>query len=104
MSTFNPNAGGEIQLTDAITMVKKYQANYPGEVKAHYFGKSIINTVLTQPNAVGIRIYQAINNNSERQLVLVGVDINGNDLPNGKLGDLSAPCPSVCDINSPFTK
>ena len=37
MSTFNPNAGGEIQLTDAITMVKKYQANYPGEVKAHYF-------------------------------------------------------------------
>ena len=104
MSTFDPNAGGEIQLTEATTMVKKYQANYPGEVKAHYFGKAIINTVLTQPNAVGIRIYQAINSNGERQLVLVGVDIDGNDLPNGKLGDHALGCPQICDTNSPFCK
>jgi len=102
MATFDPNAGKEILLEEAKTMIKKYQTNNDGEVKAHYFSRASVNLVLLQPDAVGIRIYQATNESGERQLVLVGVDLNGKDLIEGKFADHAAGCPIACDPTSPF--
>ena len=102
MTTFNSNAGGLIPLDDAVALTQKFREDYPDAIKAHYFSKSVINDVLLQSEAVGIRIYNGIDNDGARQLILVAVDIDGNDLYEGNLADMSTPCPLICDENSPL--
>ncbi len=80
--------------------------------KAHFFGREIIEKILRQPDCVGIRIYYALDDEGQKQLILVGADEKGNNLwPSTKTnrkkgmmgdgdgnvaGDRSAPCPPNC--------
>jgi hypothetical protein len=105
MSTFNPNAGGAITLADGATFTKNFRAKNPGITNAVYFGAEIINRLLAQSGGVGIRMYNAIDGKGITTLVMVAVDVNGNDLFNGVIADLGATCPSVCDAGgSPLLK
>ena len=107
MADFNPNAGGEITLQAAAKLTRNFRIANPGDevIKAHYFGNDIIDLIRNQPGSVGIRIYYGIDDEGANQLVLTGVDSNGDDMYNGVLGDLSAPCPTECDNrNSPLLK
>ncbi len=97
MATFDPNAGGVITLADATAFTKNFRAKNPGATNAVYFGQPIIDKLLTQTGAVGLRMYNAIDAKGQSTLVLVAVDINGNDLYSGFVADLASPCPSVCD-------
>ena len=45
---------------------------------------------------MGIRVYYALTSTGQKQLVLVGVDEDENDLCDGVLGDKSYLCPPVC--------
>lgn len=110
MATFNGSEGGPISLETA----KKWTANYratikPGETEAHYFGHESIRRVLDESRSVGIRAYYAIDDNGKKQLLLVGVDEDGNDLLPQAAGSASAqadgdpiivdqsfPCPPYC--------
>lgn len=111
MATFNGSEGGPISLETA----KKWTANYratikPGETEAHYWGAAIIRQLLDENRSVGIRAYYAIDDNGKKQLLLVGVDEDGNNLlPQESttsnsasvegdpiIVDQSAPCPPVC--------
>lgn len=111
MATFNGSEGGPISLETA----KKWTANYratikPGETEAHYWGAAIIRQLLDENRSVGIRAYYAIDDNGKKQLLLVGVDEDGNNLlpqesttSNSSsvegdpiIVDQSAPCPPVC--------
>jgi hypothetical protein len=112
MATFNSSAGGPIPLSEA----KKWTANYratikPGETEAHYFGGDIIRRLLEEIGSVGIRAYYAIDDTGNKQLLLVGVDAEGeNLLPEEGTGakatddegpiivDQSLPCPPSCPI------
>ena len=106
MSDFNPDAGGEITLQEATDYTKNYREKYPDSVRAHYFGKECFQAVLDQEGEpVGIRIYYALDKDSKPQLILCGVDEDGNDMYNGVLEDMSSPCPSQCDgADSPLNK
>lgn len=114
MATFNGSEGGPISLETA----KKWTANYratikPGETEAHYFGGGIIKRLLDENRSVGIRAYYAIDDNGKKQLLLVGVDEDGNNLlpEEGSAaksttdeGDPivvnhSHPCPPYCSTN-----
>ena len=97
MATFDPNAGGQITLTDAVTLTKAFRAKNPGVTNGVYFGAGIISKLLAQTGAVGIRMYNAFDIKGITTLVLVAVDINGNDLYNGLVADMGSPCPTVCD-------
>lgn len=108
MATFNGSESGPISLDTA----KKWTANYratikPGETEAHYFGGGVVRRLLDESRSVGIRAYYAIDDNGKKQLLLVGVDGDGNDLlPEGAAssnleGDPivvnhSYPCPPYC--------
>ena len=108
MATFNGSEGGPISLETA----KKWTANYratikPGETEAHYFGGGIIRRLLDENRSVGIRAYYAIDDNGKKQLLLVGVDEDGNNLlpEEGSakavegdpiIVDYSYPCPPYC--------
>ena len=96
---FNGKEGSQITKQLGATMTAAYRSKFPNEIKAHFFGKDILNTILSQNGCEGIRFYQGVNSNGDLELVIVGADANENDLLNF-VGDLSIPCPNECDNNN----
>jgi hypothetical protein len=43
-----------------------------------------------------MRMYYALDENGNKQLVLVGVDANGDDITSGYIADHLLPCPHSC--------
>ena len=100
--SFTGNENHDITLQEASAMTANYRNASPGAVLGHYFGNSAISAILAQTGCVGIRMYYAITNEGVKQLVLVGVDSNGNDLYNGLLADRSYNCPPDCGNSNPL--
>jgi hypothetical protein len=113
MALFNGSEGGPISLSTAKEWTANYRATIkPGETEAHYFGGDIIRRLLNEDRSVGIRMYYAIDDSGKKQLLLVGVDEDGNNLlPKESANkatidsgdpiivDVSIPCPTVCPNN-----
>ena len=113
MANFNVSAGGSIPLATAKRWAANYRATIkPGEHEAHYFGAESINRVLNEDNSVGLRIYYAIDDEGKKQVLLIGVDAEGNNLLPEEgaaakattedggpiIVDQSVPCPPNCGI------
>lgn len=96
MATFTGNENHDISLNEAAHMTANYRNANPGQTKGHYFGGTAIQNVLSQMGSVGIRIYYALKDDGTKQLVIVGVDADANDLTDGLILDLSVPCPATC--------
>jgi hypothetical protein len=94
--TFTGHENHDIPLSEASQWTANYRNANPNEVKAHYFGGDAIQSVLAQTNCVGLRIYYALTDTGAKQLVIVGVDANQNDLVNGIILDRSILCPPDC--------
>jgi hypothetical protein len=105
--TLTGDEGDPIDLMTARKWVKSYQKNQPQQgTVAHFFGYQLISRILAEDGCVGIRMYYALDDQGNRQLILVGVDKKGNDLVPSSLtlnptesrivGDASFPCPSFC--------
>lgn len=98
---YDGSEGEQISLTEGAAMTAEYRSQYPNEVKAHYIGKNIINSIFAQSGCVGIRIYQAVDTTSgDRQLVIVGVKSTGADMTGGIIADRAIPCNPNCDTAS----
>jgi myo-inositol-1-phosphate synthase len=83
--------GEEISHELGAQMVKNYQVANPADVKAFYIGRDIMEQILAQPGCVGIKFYNAYNEEGKKTLVYVGVDESGKNLveykvvnPNGE--------------------
>jgi hypothetical protein len=100
--TFTGNEDHSISLQEASEWTKNYRNANPGQTLAHYFGQSAITAILNQAGCVGIRIYYALDTEGTKQLIITGVDSNGNDLYNGLLADRSHRCPPVCGTANPL--
>lgn len=92
---FNGTEGGEISLQTASAMTAEYRREHPNERLGHFFGREIIERLLAQEGSVGIRMYYGINEEHERELVLVAADRDMNDLTD-LVADVSFPCPDAC--------
>jgi hypothetical protein len=68
--------GGEIDKELGCKMVKDFQDSQPEEVKSYFIGREIIERILNQPNCVGIKFYNALNELGQKTLVYVGLDQN----------------------------
>lgn len=90
---FNGNEDQQIDATTAEQLTKNYRLENPGQTLGHYFSKRTLHAVLDNPNCVGARIYYAATENGEKELVIVGVDQNENDLISGFLGDRTFKSP-----------
>ncbi len=85
-----------------------YTSKNPSSLRAHFFGFEILNQILNQEGCIGIRMCYALNNSGIQQILLVGVNSNGeNMLPSAQVGgkassddgiiaDVSFPCPTHC--------
>ncbi len=100
---FTGNEDQRITLAEGSQMTRNYRtANGTGGVLilGHYFGKKILTDILAQERCVGIRTYHALTEAGTKELVIVGVDANENDLVNGIIGDRSFICPPRCGNNN----
>jgi hypothetical protein len=101
--TFTGNEGAVITLAEGAEMTANYRATINlGETIGHAVGKNLFNSILDQSGCVGIRIYYALDENDEKQLVLVGVDSDGNDMASGVIVDKSISCPTRCSFKNPL--
>lgn len=98
---FNGTEGGEISLEQGAEMTARYRAENPNQTIAHFFGKDILEKLLARDESMGIRMYYGIDEDGAKQLVLVGVDANGNDLTD-LVADISFPCPNACSDRNPL--
>lgn len=76
--------GGPIPLEKARKWNQNYRRMFAKDTTSHLFGRGVIEKILRQKNCAGIRIHYCIDDSGKKQLVLSGVDHNGNDqLPRG---------------------
>ncbi len=92
---FNGKEGEQITLQEAAQLTANYRTAHPNEIRGHFMGKSILKTLLDQEGCMGIRTYHGINTDGSKEIVLVGVDANGNDMLD-LIADRAAPCPNHC--------
>jgi hypothetical protein len=107
---FNASVGEDIGYELGAKMIKTYFDQNQDDVLAHFMGRNMIEAILAQPGVVGIRMFYAINDLGIKQLVLVGVDCDGNNILNyteigengslikkkGIVADRAISCPPYC--------
>ncbi len=98
----SPNSGAEISLADAQKLIQNFQAKFPGEIKASFYGVDTLNLILNQEDCVGIRFYYGYDSEAKKlAAVLIGVDAEGKDIT-AVVVDKGTDCPSECDSSSPL--
>ncbi|WCM41304.1 hypothetical protein MG290_10080 [Flavobacterium sp. CBA20B-1] len=101
----NSNASKVITLEEAIAFTHAYQTLYPNEIKAYFAGSNKIESILSQENCIGIRIYNGYNTaKNTTNLVLVGVNALGEDMTNGIILENLVSCPQHCSSTSVLLK
>jgi hypothetical protein len=103
--SFNGSEGAPIDLETAKRWAQAYRAQNPGQTKAHFFGRNILQQLLAEPGSLGIRLYYGIDDKGAKQIMAVGAIANGDDLlpsagTNNIVADSSWPCPPYCGLNS----
>jgi hypothetical protein len=94
---FTGNENHQISLQDAAELTANFRNSHPiGTTIGLFYGKATIQSILNQPNCVGIRIYYAQDANNESTMVIVGTDANENDMENGILAEYGIKCPNNC--------
>ena len=69
--------GEEIGYELGKKMVLDYQDAHPADIHFFNLGRNIIESILGQPGCVGIRFYNAYDENGIKTLVYVGLDNRG---------------------------
>ena len=77
--------GEEISHELGTQMVKDYQVANPTDTKAYFIGRNIITEILAQPGCVGVKFYNAYNEEGKKTLVYMGVDEFGKNLVEYKI-------------------
>lgn len=99
MSYYNGSEGEAIALEEAAALTANYRSQSEGvaeTVKAHFFGREILQRILDQGGCAGIRMYYGMDGDGGKQLVLIGVDGAGQDMEDGTIADRSRVCPPDC--------
>jgi hypothetical protein len=91
-------------LTDGAESTKRYRDQAgPTAARGGLFHRGALDVVLGQGGCVAVRIYYGRNSAGDPELVLVGVDANGNDLTGGPVADIIFPCPPYCGAANPLS-
>jgi hypothetical protein len=72
--------GEEISHEMAADFVCAYHQANPNDVTGYTIGRTIIDQILAQPGCVGMRFYNALNENGQKTLVYAAVDASGKDI------------------------
>ena len=92
--SFNGGEGRAIDPNKASEWTSSFREEHPGEITAHFFGRDILMSILSQEGCEGIRFYYGLDGGVP-QLIAVGADSDENDQLGGNriVADESCPCP-----------
>jgi len=97
--SFTGDEGGFISLSDAATLTASHRSSNPEAVQGHFLGRTKLLDLLNQSGCRGLRIYHGESSSGGREIVVVGVDSNENDIldsTNPLVLDTSVLCPPTC--------
>ncbi|KXH84895.1 hypothetical protein [Chryseobacterium kwangjuense] len=99
------NTGEVISLDEAIKFTNSFQEQNPLQPKSFSVGAEKIKAILQQDNCIGVRIYNGYDMDTAHvNLVLVGVNKDGEDITDGVIVERLSPCPPDCPKDSPLIK
>ena len=78
--SYTAESGKELGYEAGAKMINRHFDENPDDVMAHFLGRNVIEKILAQPGCVGIRTFHGLNELGIKQLILVGVDVNGNNI------------------------
>lgn len=92
------NTGSIITQEEAKELISAFKTKFPGEVTSSFIGANNVKNILDQENCIGVRIYNGYDDVNEKiSLVLVGVDLNENDMLEKEIiYDKINTCPPAC--------
>jgi hypothetical protein len=103
---FTGNEDHTIDLETASEWTANYRQSIPtsegDKTIGHFFAKDHLQRILDQDNCVGLRIYYALNEAGEKQLIITGVKANEDDLHEGILAENSLKSPPYGGITNPL--
>lgn len=95
--SFNGREGEQITLATAKTWAANYRKQMASNgIKGHFFGKDILQAILNQSGAEGIRMYHGIDDDNLQVMILVAADANEDDMVSGIIAERGSPCPPRC--------
>jgi hypothetical protein len=98
---FDGKEGEQISLSEGAAMTANYRnSDGASGAKAHFIGKDILNSILSQTGCMGIRVYYGIDDSGNKELVFVGANAQQNDMTSGIIAERIKPCPPYCDENN----
>src|SRR5882757_153040 len=79
--------GEDWDLELSISWTKHHRDRHPHEPHSHFFGKEILERILSQPGCMGLRFHHAFSkphkeDGGERHLIITGVTADGHDMLN----------------------
>lgn len=95
-----------IPVAEAAAMTTRFRGKHPGSVRGWLFDRRAFDALLSQPGCAGIRIYRALKPDDSEHVVVVGTDVNANDLvpksanEAGLVAEIAWPCPPLCGSSS----
>lgn len=103
--SFQENSGEAITLQEASEMTKRFRDSVfnKGTIALSVNG-DLVSEILNQNGCKGVRFYFALDTDNLTQLVLVGVDENGDDIYEGLLVDRLSNCPPKCSTKNPLNE
>lgn len=92
---FDGSEGASINPNTAGNWTRNFRDNSTKGNNAHFFGRDILEQLLAEEGAMGIRFYYGLNDKNERQLLAVAADAEENDLLENDsiVADESSCCP-----------
>ncbi len=93
-----------LQEAQELTFAYQDSAMAVNQTIATSVDKTSILNLLNQPNCEGMRIYFGLDDTNKLTLVIVGTNVQGNDMTSGQILDRLTKCPIVCDLNSSLIK
>lgn len=94
---FTGNEDNFISLEEAQVLTENYRtASGENAIMGGYFSKTTVQNILNQEGCTGLKYYYGTDDNGKPQLIILGVNKNGDDMIGGLLGDRSMPCPPYC--------
>lgn len=92
----------QITLAEAVELTTAARKAHALPVNAWAFDRDIVDQLLAQDHAAGIRIYVGKKASGEITPVLVAIDAEGNDLYSSVIAEEAKPCPPYCAPKSPL--
>ncbi|MCB0283770.1 MAG: hypothetical protein H6627_08545 [Calditrichae bacterium] len=85
----------QISLEEAQQLIKNFRKQNNGIIGG-LFDKESILQLLQQPDCVSVRYYFGQNEDGDNVVIMIGVDVKGNDILNGLILEKAFPCPPYC--------